>query len=90
MNELITKIARMAVLDTDGVASLANPIDIFVLKKKDNYDVDVYLVVDFGVKIPEVAWSVQENIKKALNKENIDSVEHINIHVQGVKITEDR
>ena len=90
MNELITKISRIAALTTDGVASLANPIDVFVSKKKEMFEVDIYLVVNFGVKIPEIAWNVQENIKNALGKEGISAVEHINIHVQGVKIAEDK
>lgn len=90
MNELLTKITRTAALSTEGVASLSSPLDVFVMKRKDKYDIDVFVVVNFGVKIPEVAWNLQENIKNAVIAHNIEVVEHINIHVQGVKITEDK
>jgi len=89
MNELIIKITKSAALSTKGVASLCSPFDVFVLKRKDKYDIDVFLNVLFGVSIPEVAWDVQENIKRALENQDIKCIEHINIHIQGVKVIED-
>jgi uncharacterized alkaline shock family protein YloU len=48
--------------------------------------VDLFLIVEYGTKIPEVAWHVQENVKKAIeNMTGLDVVE-VNIHIQGVKI----
>ncbi|MCQ2552397.1 MAG: Asp23/Gls24 family envelope stress response protein [Clostridia bacterium] len=85
MTETITQITKEATLSTKGVASLGNPIDVYLNKKKEKYDVDVFLNVYFGVKIPEIAWDVQENVHTALINAKIDVVEHINIHVQGVK-----
>jgi len=90
MNEFITKLSRVAALSTEGVASLASPIDVFVLKKKDKYDIDVFVIVNYGVKIPEIAWDIQENVKNTLNAEGIDCIDHINIHVQGVKISKEK
>ena len=83
--EQIARLVKIAVLATEGVSRLSSPLDVFVLPKaKNNYDVDVYLIIKFGYKIPDIAWNVQENIKKVLDKDNITNVEHINIHVQGV------
>jgi uncharacterized alkaline shock family protein YloU len=49
--------------------------------------VDLFLIVDYGVKIPEVAWRVQENVKKAIESMTGLDVVEVNIHVQGVKIS---
>lgn len=81
----IAKLAKIAVLATVGVSRLASPLDVFVIPKAKNlFDVEVYLIIKFGYTIPDIAWNVQENIKKLFDKDNITNVEHINIHVQGV------
>lgn len=88
MIEDITRIARAAALSVKGVAALTPPMDITVSKKKDKFEVDLYMAVYFGVKIPEIAWNVQEKVNSSLIDEGITNVEHINIHIQGVKDTE--
>lgn len=46
--------------------------------------IDLYIVVEYGVRIPEVAGKVQENVKRAVESmTGLDLVE-VNIHVQGV------
>lgn len=83
--DVIAKLAKIAASGTEGVARLSAPIDVLVLPKSiDTFDVEVFLVIRFGYKIPEIAWNVQENIKKLLDEENIKNVDHINIHVEGV------
>lgn len=83
--EQIARLVKLAVLGTEGVARFSAPLDVLVLPKSlDKFDVEVFLIIKFGYKIPDIAWDVQENVKKLLDKDNITSVEHINIHVQGV------
>ena len=53
------------------------------------YSIDIYLVVNYGVKIPEVAWNIQKNVKSCLENIMDIDVEDINIHVQGVHKPED-
>ena len=48
------------------------------------YTIDVYLVVAFGVNIPETAWNVQKNVFDGLKERYSIEPEDINIHVQGV------
>lgn len=48
--------------------------------------VDLYVVVEYGVKIPDVALEVQENVKKAVESMTGLSVSAVNIHVQNVMI----
>lgn len=46
--------------------------------------VDVYAAVDYGVKIPQVAWNVQENVKKKIEGHTDFSIRAVNIHIMDV------
>jgi uncharacterized alkaline shock family protein YloU len=46
--------------------------------------IDLYIVVDYGVRIPDVSWQIQENVKKAVETMTGLSVVEVNIHIQGV------
>ncbi len=48
--------------------------------------IDLYVVVEYGVKIPEVALQVQENVRKAVESMTGLNVSAVNIHVQNVMI----
>lgn len=47
---------------------------------------DLNVVVDFGVKIPDIAWKIQENVKTAVESMTGLSVKEVNIHVHGINI----
>ena len=47
--------------------------------------VDLYMIVDYGVQIPEVAWNVQENVKKSIETMTGLSVVEVNIYIQGIE-----
>lgn len=46
--------------------------------------VDVYIVVDYGAKIPDISWEVQENIKNNIETMTGLLAEKVNIHIEGV------
>ncbi|MBO8137296.1 MAG: Asp23/Gls24 family envelope stress response protein [Desulfotomaculum sp.] len=46
--------------------------------------VDLYVIVNFGVRIPEVAAAIQSNVKQAIEGMTGLTVVEVNIHVQGV------
>jgi len=49
--------------------------------------VDIFVVVEYGVHIPDVAFNIQTNVKRAL-KQNFDiKADAINIQIQGVHTT---
>lgn len=48
--------------------------------------IDLYVAVEYGVKIPEIALQVQDNVRKAVETMTGLNVEAINIHVQNVII----
>ena len=52
--------------------------------------VDIFIVVQYGVQIPDVAFNVQNNVKKALWDKFELKAEEVNIHVNGVHTTKDK
>lgn len=99
-DEVIASTAAIAATQVEGVAELTGGISesisniigkstqtkgIKVNVNEDNVVIDIYIIVNYGVKIPEVAWNVQENVKKEIEKITGISVKAINIHVQGVE-----
>ncbi|AFQ43047.1 MULTISPECIES: Asp23/Gls24 family envelope stress response protein [Desulfosporosinus] len=46
--------------------------------------VDLFIVVEYGVSIPDVAFSVQQAVKEAIESMTGLKVVEANVHVQGV------
>ena len=58
---------------------------IKVARDDDGATVDIFVVVEYGIKIPAVAWDIQENVKKEIEEMTDVPVKAVNIHVQGVR-----
>lgn len=103
-DDVVGVIAGIAAMEVDGVAGMSGGFAAEVGERmtgKKNLSkgvkvqvgekevaIDLYIVVDFGVRIPEVAQKVQENVKRAVESmTGLDAVE-INIHIQGVSFSE--
>jgi uncharacterized alkaline shock family protein YloU len=50
--------------------------------------IDLFVIVDYGVRIPDVALRVQENVKQAIESMTGLAVIEVNVHVQGVSFAE--
>ncbi|QAT42841.1 Asp23/Gls24 family envelope stress response protein [Aminipila luticellarii] len=61
---------------------------IKISKEDDEINIDIYVIVHYGVKIPEVAWNIQKNVKKEVENMVDIPIKAINIHVQGVHFAE--
>lgn len=100
-NEVIAILAGMAAMEEDGVyamsggitGELAQALGIKNLSKgvkietdAEGIHVNIYVIVELGVRIPDVAWSIQEKVKKMVEKMTGSKVAEVNIHVQGVNI----
>lgn len=48
--------------------------------------IDLSVVIEYGVRIPEVALKVQENVKRAVESMTGLTVSAVNIHVQNILI----
>ena len=47
-------------------------------------DIDAYVLVKYGQRIPDLAWDVQEKIKDNLERYTGSNVRAVNVNVQGV------
>lgn len=95
-SEVILKIASIAATEIKGVASLGSKDfaekigvkgpnkGIKVQVNEEDTTIDVQLIVEYGLKILDIASKVQSNIKKSVETMTGLSVSCVNIHVQGV------
>jgi uncharacterized alkaline shock family protein YloU len=58
---------------------------VIIKKDKDQFIVDVYIVVAYGVKITEVVSEVQKKVKYVLEKTFEIPFRSVNVYVQALK-----
>ena len=98
-DEVVATIAGLATTEVDGVAGMSGGIagGIAEMLGRKNFSkgvkvevgekeaaVDLYIIVQYGARIPDVAITAQENVKKAIESMTGLSVVEVNVHVQGV------
>ncbi len=107
-DEVVSIVAGLAAADIEGVASMSGGIaggiaevlgrrnlskGVKVEVGTEDAKIDIFIIVKYGVRIPDVAWDIQESVKKAVETMTGLKVAHVNVHVQGVhfpqKETED-
>lgn len=54
--------------------------------KEPSIFIDVYVLVRYGQRIPDLAWDVQEKVKANLERYTGYTVKAVNINVQGIYI----
>lgn len=53
---------------------------------KDNKPlINLYIIIKYGVRIPNIAWDIQTRIKEGLMKKLGIDINEIDIHVQGIQ-----
>ena len=65
-----------------GKRSLAKGVKVEVGERQTA--LDLHVVMEYGVRIPEVARRVQENVKRAVESMTGLEVVEVNVHVAGV------
>ena len=99
-DEVVAVIAGFAVSEVPGVSNMAGGFAggiTEVLSGKKNLakgikveageketKIDVNIIVEYGVRIPDVAFEIQNRVKKAVETMTGLSVVEVNVHVQGV------
>ena len=99
-NDVVAVIAGVAVSEVQGVSGMsggfAGGITEVLSGKKNlakgikveiNEDVakiDVNIIVEYGSRIPDVAFEIQNRVKKSVESMTGLKVEEVNVHVQGV------
>ena len=59
-------------------------INVSVEHSQGCIDIDTYVFVKYGQRIPDLAWDVQEKIKDNLERYTGYNVRAVNVNVQGI------
>ena len=65
-----------------GKKNLAKGIKVDI--NEDTAKIDVNIIVEYGSRIPDVAFEIQNRVKKSIENMTGLKVEEVNVHVQGV------
>lgn len=65
-----------------GKKKLAKGIKVEINEKTTKIDVNI--IVEYGTRIPDVAFEIQNKVKKAVETMTGLTVSEVNVHVQGV------
>ncbi len=100
-NDVVAVIAGVAVSEVPGVAGMSGGFAggiTEVLSGKKNLSkgikvdvgeketkIDVNIIVEYGTRIPDVAFEIQNRVKKAVETMTGLKVVAVNVHVQGVR-----
>lgn len=104
--DVVSTIAGIATSEIEGVAGMygtfAGGIAEMLGAKKNpskgvkvdmndqNVTIDLYIVVDYGVRIPELSWEIQENVKNSVETMTGLDVLKVNIHIEGVSFDKEK
>lgn len=100
-NDVVSVIAGLAATEVDGVAGMSGGItrditEMFGMKNlskgvkvevgEKEAAIDLFIIVEYGMKISDVARNVQENVKNKVETMTGLRVVEVNVNVQGVNI----
>ena len=99
-DDVVAVIAGVAVAEVPGVAGMAGGFaggisEVFsgkknlakgikVDKEENKVKIDVNIIVEYGTRIPDVAFEIQNRVKTSVENMTGLKVEEVNVHVQGV------
>ncbi len=101
--ETLAIIVGLAINQVDGVAGMSTTIteelaEVFGKKAQskgikvefgnDGLVIDLSIVIKFGYRIPDIAWNIQEKVRKDILAMTEYKVESINVYVQSIDFTE--
>lgn len=105
-DKVIAVCAAKAALETNGVYGLVSDFSdtiqknilgktsesrgVKISQNGGEIVIDLHITVEYGVKIPSVAWNIQERVKREVEELTGMTVTFVNIHVQAIHFEESR
>lgn len=90
-NDVIVTIAGLAALEVENVETITTITDkllknngVKIQIEEEQIVLDVYINIEFGESIPDIAFKVQENVKNTVETMTGLEVSVVNVHVQGI------
>lgn len=77
----------------NGLAELLHPTDnprkgVDVGFVEDQITIDLYVIMEYGVRVSEVAQNIMGSVRFNVEKALGIPVEEVNVHVQGLRISD--
>ena len=104
-DDVVAVIAGIAVSEVKGVSGMSGGFaggisevlsgkknmakGIKVESNEKDTKIDVNIIVEYGVRIPDVAFEIQNRVKKSVENMTGLKVAEVNVHIQGVKTEKD-
>lgn len=104
-NDVIAVIAGLAATEVEGIAGMSGSImgDLAEIIGKKNLAkgvkvevgevetaIDLYVIVEYGVKIHNVCQAVQEAVKSAVENMTGLIVKEVNVYIQGINMVQEK
>lgn len=96
-NDVIATIAGLAAIEVEGVETTSTFTDkllknngVKIQIEEDEVVLDVMVIIDYGISIPDIAFKVQENVKNTVETMTGLKVSQVNIHVQGINFKKEK
>lgn len=98
-DEVVATIASIAAKSIEGVSAMYGSITggfVELLGKKNpgkgvkvtitdrDVEIDMFVVVEYGMKIPDVAWEIQEKTKNEVEAMTGLNVTAVNVNIEGI------
>ena len=71
-----------------GKKNMSKGIKVDITEKTTKIDVNI--IVEYGARIPDVAFEIQKRVKKSVENMTGLIVEEVNVHVQGVSTSSNK
>ena len=93
---VLEKIIAIATAKVEGVHSFSNKSvsdtlsklslgrGVYLKEANDELTTDIYLYLEYGVKVPKVAMAIQKAVKDAVRNMADVEISAVNIHVSGI------
>ena len=97
-NDVIATIAGLAALEVEGVETITTFTDkllknnngVKIQIEEEDVNLDIMVMIDFGISIPDIALKIQENVKNTVETMTGLKVSQVNIHIQGISFKKEK
>jgi uncharacterized alkaline shock family protein YloU len=73
----------MGKASTNNLENASRTIKVEI--KENNIFIDLFIIIKYRVRMPDIAWDIQNRIKEEVIKKIGIDIREINIHIQGIQ-----
>lgn len=97
-NDVIATIAGLAALEVEGVETITTFTDkllknnngVKIQIEDEDVNLDIMVLIYYGISIPDIALKIQENVKNTVETMTGLKVSQVNIHIQGISFKKEK